>query len=100
MAACFLAMNEIFGRFFNVDPIELVEPLLRRPTVLHPISSFWTTSYTSFRNSRRNTGQGCAPSPGLPNGSNSQGLPDELGRVNFPWNPALVGLPNVDETSS
>src|SRR5262245_58587474 len=26
MAACFLAMNEVFGRFFNVSPIELFEP--------------------------------------------------------------------------
>jgi hypothetical protein len=49
------------------------------------------------RNSRRNTGQGLrAIAQGLP-GNLSGGLPDELGRVNFPWNPALVGLPNVDE---
>ena len=26
MAASFLAMNEVFGRFFNVDPIEMFEP--------------------------------------------------------------------------
>src|SRR5262245_11523789 len=26
MAAVFLAMNEVFGRFFNVDPIEMFEP--------------------------------------------------------------------------
>ena len=26
MAAAFLAMNEVFGRFFNVDPIEMFEP--------------------------------------------------------------------------
>ena len=26
MAACFLAMNEVFGRFFNVRPVELFEP--------------------------------------------------------------------------
>src|SRR6185369_5033204 len=25
MAACFLAMNEVFGHFFNVRPIELIE---------------------------------------------------------------------------
>jgi uncharacterized protein len=25
MAAAFLAMNEVFGRFFNVDPIEMFE---------------------------------------------------------------------------
>src|SRR4051812_15850163 len=27
MAASFLAMNEIFGRFFDVDPIEMFEPV-------------------------------------------------------------------------
>src|SRR5439155_1144633 len=26
MAAAFLAMNEVFGRFFNVSPIEMFEP--------------------------------------------------------------------------
>src|SRR5687768_4328140 len=26
MAAAFLAMNEVFGRFFDVDPIEMFEP--------------------------------------------------------------------------
>src|SRR5213079_1291912 len=26
MAASFLAMNEVFGKFFNVDPIEMFEP--------------------------------------------------------------------------
>ena len=30
------------------------------------------------------------------NGFNPNDLPDELGRVNFPWNPALVGLPNLN----
>ena len=29
--------------------------------------------------------------------NNPDDLPDELGRVNFPWNPALVGLPNLNE---
>src|SRR5437762_9375718 len=26
MAAALLAMNEVYGKFFNVDPVELVEP--------------------------------------------------------------------------
>ena len=26
-AAAFVAMNEVFGRFFNVDPVEMFEPL-------------------------------------------------------------------------
>ena len=28
---------------------------------------------------------------------NPNDLPDELGGVNTPWNPALAGLPNVSE---
>ncbi len=27
MAAAFIAMNEVFGRFFDVDPIEMFEPV-------------------------------------------------------------------------
>ena len=33
---------------------------------------------------------------GVHGGVNAADLPDELGRVNFPWNPALVGLPNLN----
>ncbi len=98
MAACFLAMNEIFGRFFNVDPIELVDSAAAA-TNGPPANLFVLDDQLHIvRNSRRNTGQGLrAIAQGLPNGQNPQGLPDELGRVNFPWNPALVGLPNIDE---
>jgi predicted TIM-barrel fold metal-dependent hydrolase len=98
VAACFLAMNEVYGRFFNVGKTELFEKDAYAQSA-PPASLFVVDDQLHIvRNSRRNTGEGLrAIAQGLPNSSNSQGLPDELGRVNFPWNPALVGLPNVDE---
>jgi uncharacterized protein len=98
MAACFIAMNEVFGRFFNVSPVELIEPAAAAQAAPPPNLFIVDDQLHIVRNSRRNTGQGLrAIAQGLPNGQNPNGLPDELGRVNFPWNPALVGLPNVDE---
>jgi predicted TIM-barrel fold metal-dependent hydrolase len=98
MAACFLAMNEVFGHFFNVKPIELFEPAAAAQNGPPKNLFVLDDQLHIVRSSRMNTGLGLrAIAQGLPNGSNSQMLPDELGRVNFPWNPALVGLPNVDE---
>jgi len=98
MAACFLAMNEVFGRFFNVDPIELIEPAAAATNGPPPNLFVLDDQLHIVRSSRSNTGQNLrAIAQGLPNSSNPHGLPDELGRVNFPWNPALVGLPNIDE---
>jgi len=97
MAACFLAMNEVFGRFFDVRPIELFEPAAAAESGPPPNLFVLDDQLHIVRNSRRNTGQGLRRiAQGLtPNQANGQA--DELGRVNFPWNPALVGLPNVDE---
>jgi len=98
MAACFLAMNEVFGHFFNVRPIELIESAAAAQSGPPKNLFVLDDQLHIVRSSRHNTGQALrAIAQGLPNGFNSQGLPDELGRVNFPWNPALVGLPNVDE---
>jgi uncharacterized protein len=97
MAACFLAMNEVFGRFFNVKPIEVFEPAAAAQNGPPKNLFVLDDQLHIVRSSRRNTGQGLrAIAQGLP-GNLSGGLPDELGRVNFPWNPALVGLPNIDE---
>ena len=98
MAAAFLAMNEVFGRIFNVSPIEMFEPAAFAANGTPPNLFVLDDQLHIVRSSRTNTGQGLRRiAQGLPNGFNSAGLPDELGRVNFPWNPALVGLPNVDE---
>ena len=98
MAACFLAMNEVFGRFFNVRPVELFEPAAAAQSGPPPNLFVLDDQLHIVRSSRLNTGQTLrAIAQGLPNPFNPNGLPDELGRVNFPWNPALVGLPNIPE---
>ena len=98
MAAAFLAMNEVFGRIFNVSPIEMFEPaafaesgaptnLFVLDTQLHTIRSSRNFNNLSLR----------AIAQGVHSNLNPFDLPDELGGVNTPWNPALVGLPNVSE---
>jgi len=98
MAASFLAMNEVFGRFFDVRMEELLVPaayaesgapanLFVFDTQLHTIRSSRNFDNLSLR----------AIAQGEHSGLNPQDLPDELGGVNAPWNPALAGLPNVAE---
>jgi hypothetical protein len=98
MAASFLAMNEVFGRFFNVNPVELFVPsayaengtpsnLFVFDTQLHTIRSSRNFDNLSLR----------AIAQGDSSSLNPTNLPDELGGVNTPWNPAIAGLPNVSE---
>jgi hypothetical protein len=95
-AAAFLAMNEVFGRFFNVNPIDLLEPAAYAATgvppnvfvlddQLHTVRSSINLDNLSLR----------AIAEGLHSGLNPNNVPDELGGVNTPWNPSLVGLPDV-----
>lgn len=95
-AAAFLAMNDVFGKFFNVSPIELLEPSAYAANAcprdmfvfddqLHTVRSSIDLDGLSLR----------AIAEGLHSGLNPSDLPDELGGVNTPWNPALVGVPNV-----
>jgi predicted TIM-barrel fold metal-dependent hydrolase len=98
MAAAFVAMNDVFGKFFNVHPAEMFEPtafaangppknLFVLDTQLHIIRSSRTGPGNALR----------AIAQGVSSQLNPTNLPDELGRVNIPWNPALAGLPNVNE---
>jgi uncharacterized protein len=98
MAASFLAMNEVFGRFFNVHPSEMFIPsahaeggppkdLFVLDTQLHTIRSSRNFDNLSLR----------AIAQGAHSGLNANDLPDELGGVNTPWNPAIASLPNVSE---
>ena len=99
MAAAFLAMNEVFGEeFFKVRPEEMFEPAAFAENTVPADVFVFDDQLHTVRSSRLTTGQGLrAIAQGLPNGQNPNGLPDELGGVNTPWNPALVGLPNVAE---
>jgi uncharacterized protein len=98
MAAAFIAMNEAHGaEYFKVSKEEMFEPeahaknappsdLFVLDDQLHTIRS----SRVGPGNTLRDIAQGNHSS------LNPNDLPDELNRVNFPWNPAIVGLPNLN----
>ncbi len=98
MAASFLAMNEAHGaEFFKVDREEMFEPAAHARNAppadlfvlddqLHTIRS----SLTGPGNALRDIAEGNHSA------LNPTDLPDELGGINTPWNPAIVGLPNLN----
>lgn len=97
IAASFLAMNEVFGRFFEVRPIDMLVPEAFAESGAPPNLFVFDTQLHTVRSSRdlddfalRKIAQGVS------NPFNPGNLPDELG-VNTPWNAALEGLPNVSE---
>src|SRR5258706_7791838 len=96
-AASFLAMNEVFGDFFDVRPVEM---LVREAYADGgpPQGIFVFDDQTHIiRSSRNGPGNSLRDiAQGNHSSNNPSDLPDELGRVNFPWNPALVGLPNLN----
>ena len=98
MAAAFLAMNEVFGRIFNVSPIEMFEPAAYAANGAPPNLFVLDSQLHTIRSSRNfNNLSLRAIAQGVHSNLNPFDLPDELGGVNTPWNPALVGLPNVSE---
>ena len=97
-AASFLAMNHVFGEFFDVRTIDMLVPEAYAEGG-PPKGLFVFDDQTHIiRSSRVGPGNALRDiAQGNPNGFNAAGLADELGRVNFPWNPALVGLPNLNQ---
>ena len=98
MAAALIAMNEVFGRFFNVDPIEMFEPaayaqagaprdLFVFDDQLHLVRG----SDTSGGHFLRAAAQG--PTAGAQYAPRADRGVDEGGEAWRTWNPALVGLP-------
>src|SRR2546426_2932869 len=100
MAATLLAMNEVFGRFFNVSLIEMFEPAAYAAAA-PPRNLFVFDDQLHFvRGSKpspaalRAIAQGPSSAPCVKsNPYNDRGQKDELGEVWSNWNPALVGLP-------
>ena len=98
IAASFIAMNEAYGKeYFKVSKDELFEPAAHASNApprdlfvlddqLHTIRS----SRTGPGNTLRDIAQGVHSS------LNPLDNPDEFGRKNWPWNPALIGLPNLN----
>jgi hypothetical protein len=100
MAAAMIAMNEVFGRFFDVSAAELFEPAAYQ-AARPPRDLFVFDDQLHFvRGSRpspaglRAIAQGASSAPTVKgNPYNPQGRPDERGDAWGVWNPALVGLP-------
>ena len=96
-AASFIAMNQVFGEFFDVRPIDMLVPQAYAEGG-PPQGIFVFDDQTHIiRSSRVGPGNALRDiAQGVHTNFNPGDLPDELGRVNFPWNPALVGLPNLN----
>ena len=98
MAAALIAMNEVFGRFFDVDPIEMFEPaayaqggaprdLFVFDDQLHLVRGSNIASGHALRAFAQGPTAGERYTPRA-----SRGV-DEGGEAWRVWNPALVGLP-------
>jgi hypothetical protein len=95
-AASFIAMNQVFGEFFDVRAIDMLVPQAYAQGAPQGVFVFDDQTHI-IRSSRVGPGNALRDiAQGVQNGFNPSGLADELGRVNFPWNPALVGLPNLN----
>src|SRR5256885_5747679 len=99
-AAVFIAMNEVFGRLFNVSLVEMFEPAAYAAAA-PPRDLFVFDDQLHFvRGSKpspaglRAIAQGPSSAPTVKsNPFNPKGQLDELGQAWSVWNPALVGLP-------
>jgi hypothetical protein len=106
MAASFIAMNEVHGRFFNVSREEMFEPAAFKgagaPSNLFVLDDQLHTIRSSNRGGAGNTLRALAQGPSTPgftrNPFNAAGNVDEFGQTWGVWNPALVGLPLTPES--
>src|SRR5213592_2855829 len=100
MAATLLAMNEVFGRFFNVSLVEMFEPAAYAAAA-PPRDLFVFDDQLHFvRGSKpspaalRAVAQGPSSAPAVKSHPfNPRGQLDERGEAWGVWNPALIGLP-------
>ena len=100
MAAALLAMNDVYGRFFNVSPAELYEPEAHAQAAPPKDLFVFDDQLHLVRGSRpspaalRAVAQGPTSAPRVKsNPYNPRGQRDERGDAWGVWNPALVGLP-------
>jgi len=105
MAAALLAMNEVFGRFFDVRPIDMFESeafaasgppqnLFVLDDQTHMVR-FTQTQGRSLRAIAQGPGPASTAAGFLVNPNNPLGLHDELGNAWTPWNPLLGQTPNT-----
>jgi uncharacterized protein len=100
MAAALVAMNEVFGGFFNVSLTELFEPTAYAQAAPPKNLFVFDDQLHLVRGSKpspaalRAIAQGPSSAPHVnSNPYNPRGQRDELGNAWSVWNPALVGLP-------
>jgi predicted TIM-barrel fold metal-dependent hydrolase len=104
MAASFLAMNEIYGPFFDIDPLALLIPEAHAQSGPPADLFVFDDQLHMVRGSRhaaaaplRALAQGPSATGFGSNPLNPRGLKDERGEAWGVWNRQLVGLPNSPE---
>ena len=99
VAASLVAMNEVFGPFFNVDPLEMLVPEAYAQSATPRDMFIFDDQLHLVRGGAGNVGAALravaqGPSSSTSSPFNPEGLRDERGDVWGVWNPDLVGLPN------
>lgn len=104
MAASFLAMNEIYGPFFDIDPMSLLVPDAYAASAPPSNLFIFDDQLHMVRGSRYNAAaplralsQGPSSTFSKTNPLNPDGLRDEHGDAWGVWNRQLVGLPDSPE---
>jgi len=106
MAASFIAMNEVFGPFFDASHFELLEPAAaaeRGPPPdlfvvddqLHMVRDSQGAAGMPLRAASQGEGAASSAAGFKANPFNPEGLPDELGNPWSAWTGALRQTPNV-----
>jgi hypothetical protein len=98
-AAALLAMNEVFGPFFDIDPLAMLVPDAYAQSATPRDLFVFDDQLHLVRGSVGNAGAALralaqGASAGGANPFNPERLRDERGDAWGVWNPALVGLPN------
>jgi hypothetical protein len=102
MAAAFVAMNEVFGRFFDVHPLEILGSAYGQPGLpqdlfvfddqLHMVRESYNGTL-ALRALAQGEGEAAKAVGFAKNPFNPEGLPDEFGRPWGAWNPSLGQTP-------
>ena len=106
MAASFVAMNEVFGRFFDASPIELFEPaaaaehsppadLFVFDDQLHMVRDSQGAAGEPLRAASQGSGAASSAAGFKANPFNPEGFPDELGNPWSAWTASLRQTPNA-----
>jgi uncharacterized protein len=106
MAASFLAMNQVFGHFFNVDPIAIIDAAAAAETgappdlfvvddQLHMVRDAQGHGGMALRATTQGPGAASTAAGFAKNPFNPQGFPDELGNPWSAWTDSLGQTPNV-----